>query len=97
MVTGDNKETARAIALNCGIITKEQAENCVWEGREFRELVVREDESLNQKKLEEIAPKILVMARCSPTDKYNLVKGLIAAKQIVAVTGTVGFEFVPGS
>ena len=33
------------------------------------------------------APKLRVLARCSPSDKYNLVKGLIRAGEVVAVTG----------
>ena len=34
MVTGDNKVTARAIALNCGITT-EDSDRIVMEGAEF--------------------------------------------------------------
>ena len=38
MVTGDNKVTARAIALNCGITT-EDPDRIVMEGAEFIERV----------------------------------------------------------
>jgi len=38
-------------------------------------------------KLSKIWPKLRVIGRCSPTDKYNLVRGLIHAGQVVAVTG----------
>ena len=35
MVTGDNKDTARAIALQCGIIEKDDPNALVLEGPEF--------------------------------------------------------------
>lgn len=35
MVTGDNKETARAIAIQCGIITEGDEKALVMEGPEF--------------------------------------------------------------
>lgn len=35
MVTGDNKSTAKAIALECGIITKGNEKSLVMEGVEF--------------------------------------------------------------
>lgn len=38
MVTGDNKITARAIAINCGITT-EDSDRLVLEGAEFIERV----------------------------------------------------------
>lgn len=87
MVTGDNMITARAIAINCGIITDEHDPDAVMEGPDFRRRVVNPDGSLNYDEINKIAPKLRVMGRCSPTDKYNLVKGLIKAGEIVAVTG----------
>lgn len=35
MVTGDNKFTARAIALECGIIEKQDSQALVMDGQEF--------------------------------------------------------------
>eukprot|EP00730_Choanoeca_flexa_P001794 TRINITY_DN10785_c0_g1_i2.p1 TRINITY_DN10785_c0_g1~~TRINITY_DN10785_c0_g1_i2.p1 ORF type:complete len:1367 (+),score=394.58 TRINITY_DN10785_c0_g1_i2:109-4209(+) len=86
MVTGDNMITARAIAINCGIISEGDG-YVVMEGPDFRRQVVRPDGSLDYDKLNEIAPKLRVMGRCSPTDKFNLVRGLIKAGEVVAVTG----------
>ena len=45
-----------------------------------------------QSKIDEIWPQLRVLARSSPEDKYNLVKGIIDSKlsktrEIVAVTG----------
>ena len=47
---------------------------------------------VSQKKFDEIWPKLRVLARSSPQDKYTLVKGIIDSKlnptrEIVAVTG----------
>jgi len=47
---------------------------------------------VRQQQLDEIWPKLRVMARSSPQDKYVLVKGIIDSKcnanrEVVAVTG----------
>jgi len=47
---------------------------------------------ISQKLLDQVWPDLRVLARSSPTDKYNLVKGIIDSKlssnrEVVAVTG----------
>ncbi|KAJ3704608.1 hypothetical protein LUZ61_008313 [Rhynchospora tenuis] len=80
MVTGDNIQTAKAIAFECGILdTREATEPVVIEGRVFRALSEAERES--------IADKISVMGRSSPNDKLLLVQALKKKGHVVAVTG----------
>ncbi|KAJ9141294.1 hypothetical protein P3X46_031842 [Hevea brasiliensis] len=81
MVTGDNPQTARAIALECGILSsKEEAvEPILIEGKVFREY--------SDEEKEKIAEKILVMGRSAPNDKLLLVQALRKRGHVVAVTG----------
>uniref|UniRef100_M8B293 Calcium-transporting ATPase n=1 Tax=Aegilops tauschii TaxID=37682 RepID=M8B293_AEGTA len=80
MVTGDNLQTARAIALECGILTDPNvSEPTIIEGKTFREL--------SDLEREEVADKISVMGRSSPNDKLLLVKALRNRGHVVAVTG----------
>ncbi|KKY28672.1 putative p-type calcium atpase [Phaeomoniella chlamydospora] len=76
MVTGDNLTTAKAIALECGIFTKG---GVAMEGPAFRKL------SKNQ--MNQIIPRLQVLARSSPQDKEILVKHLKKLGETVAVTG----------
>ncbi len=65
MVTGDNVETAKAIAAECGIYT---AGGSVMEGPEFRKLTPAQ--------LDARLPTLQVLARSSPEDKLLLVSRL---------------------
>jgi P-type Ca2+ transporter type 2C len=76
MVTGDNVTTAQAIATECGIITDGAV---VMEGPAFRQL---SDNEMN-----EVLPKLRVLARSSPEDKRILVSRLKQLGETVAVTG----------
>lgn len=76
MVTGDNMQTARAIATECKIYTEG---GIVMEGPEFRKL--------SEAEMDEVLPRLQVLARSSPEDKRILVTRLKSMGQIVAVTG----------
>lgn len=76
MVTGDNVLTAKAIAAECGIYT---TGGLVMEGPKFRQL--------SQAQMDEVIPRLQVLARSSPEDKRILVRRLKELGETVAVTG----------
>uniref|UniRef100_A0A1A8QH98 Calcium-transporting ATPase n=2 Tax=Nothobranchius TaxID=28779 RepID=A0A1A8QH98_9TELE len=91
MVTGDNINTARAIAIKCGIIHPGEDFLCI-DGKEFNRRIRNEKGEVEQERIDKVWPKLRVLARSSPTDKHTLVKGIIDStmvdqRQVVAVTG----------
>ncbi|KAH7137229.1 hypothetical protein B0J13DRAFT_597030 [Dactylonectria estremocensis] len=78
MVTGDNIQTAKAIASECGIFRPDEG-GIAMEGPDFRRLPI-----------DELKKKVLhlqVLARSSPEDKRILVRTLKDLGETVAVTG----------
>ena len=99
MVTGDNLETAMAIAKDAGIIsnnTKRSRFTCMT-GDAFRkhfgglkkEYIGGEEKEViaNVHAFREIIKELRVLARSTPMDKYILVTGLRNEGSVVAVTG----------
>lgn len=78
MITGDSKETASAIAYECGII-KNSA----------REVILSRDEldKMTDEELAEILPRLRVVARALPQDKTRLVRVSQAKNLVVGMTG----------
>ncbi|MGQ9721043.1 MAG: cation-translocating P-type ATPase [Candidatus Jordarchaeum sp.] len=76
MITGDHRETARAIAEEVGIITKKEL---ILEGREL--------DKISDEQFEKIVESVRVFARTEPRHKLRIVKALKARGQIVAMTG----------
>ena len=85
MVTGDNINTARSIATSCGILRPgddfialvsvrssfSTPRIChLQEGKEFNARIRGDDGEVSQAKLDMIWPKLRVLARAQPTDKY---------------------------
>lgn len=91
MVTGDNINTARSIATKCGIL-KPGDDFLILEGKDFNSRIRDSNGEVQQHLLDKVWPRLRVLARSSPTDKYILVKGIIDSKdsanrEVVAVTG----------
>ena len=97
MITGDNMETAKAIARRAGILTDESKRFSCMEGFEFRQMCgglkkIRPGEEnemdlIKMNIFRMICSELRVLARSSPEDKYLLVSGLKCDGNIVAVTG----------
>ncbi|KAJ3414637.1 plasma membrane calcium [Chytridiales sp. JEL 0842] len=77
MVTGDNLATAKSIAKLAGLLTS--ADDIVMDGPTFR--------NLTQESMDQVLPKLRVLARSSPMDKQILVNNLKRLGETVAVTG----------
>lgn len=104
MLTGDNYVTASAIAAQCGILPAQApasasaprsgtalllGESCaVMEGEEFRARVLAPDGAVKRDAFLELWPRLKVLARCTPADKYTMVTAARAfTTDVVAVTG----------
>ncbi|XP_044480622.1 calcium-transporting ATPase 12, plasma membrane-type-like [Mangifera indica] len=79
MVTGDNLHTARAIAIECGILESNFNNEAIVEGVNFRNYSSEERMARSS--------EIKVMARSSPFDKLLMVQTLKQKGDVVAVTG----------
>ncbi len=78
MITGDSKETASAIAAECGILNK-RAGHTVVTSDELRKMTDEE--------IKIILPKIRVVARALPQDKTRLVRLAGESNLVVGMTG----------
>jgi len=88
MVTGDNLDTARAIAIQSGILdANDRNKFACMEGKDFREYCGglksltdengRVKDSIgNKNRFKEVQAQLKVLARSTPDDKYMLVTGL---------------------
>ncbi len=79
MITGDNKETAVAIAKDIGLLDKEFNENAVYTSEELS--------SMNDDEIKKNLKMMRVVARAMPTDKSRLVK---IAQEMGLVAGMTG-------
>jgi Ca2+ transporting ATPase len=83
MVTGDNIDTAVAIAKGCGILRDNDLDsngqprhNTAMTGPDFRKRVLLPNGKIDQAEFDVIWPHLRVLARSSPQDKFVLVSGL---------------------
>ncbi len=76
MITGDNLETARAIARDIGLLDND----ATW-------MTSEEFNALTDDQVKAALPNLRVLARAKPLDKYRLVKLLQEQEHVVAMTG----------
>ncbi len=79
MITGDNPDTAEAIAKECGIISSRTQRNVILTGKML--------EKLTDEQLKELLPNTAVIARALPSDKSRLVR---VAQEMGCVVGMTG-------
>jgi len=84
MVTGDNVETARAIGYEIGLVDRRDApinthDGVIMTSQHFNEL--------NDEALKQVLPRLRILARARPLDKFRMVKLLQDLGEVVAVTG----------
>mmetsp|Transcript_7833 Transcript_7833/g.7308 ORF Transcript_7833/g.7308 Transcript_7833/m.7308 type:complete len:524 (-) Transcript_7833:50-1621(-) len=99
MISGDNIETAKAMAKKAGILQNDDDsyDKVCMLGEEFRELIggvskyvdaqgTEKYEIGNKKNFKEVAQRLKVLARSTPEDKFSLIVGLKELGASVAVT-----------
>ena len=78
MMTGDSKDTAVAIAKDCGLL-QSRASNLVLTSNELA--------AMSDREISEILPELRVVARALPTDKSRLVRLAQANGLVTGMTG----------
>ncbi|KAG4079523.1 hypothetical protein HA402_005220 [Bradysia odoriphaga] len=81
MISGDDIETAKAVAIKCGIMETD-GENVAMDAAEINRRTRDKNGVINT-----LYPNLRVIARASPIDKYNLIDGFKRNGEIVAMVG----------
>lgn len=79
MITGDNIDTAIAIGRQIGLLGEKEGRDNVYTDLDIGDF--------SEKQFSELAKKVKILARVSPTTKMRLVKELQASGHTVAMTG----------
>ncbi|KAM0246533.1 hypothetical protein ACHAP5_004657 [Fusarium lateritium] len=86
MLTGDHPETARAIALEVGILPSRMAD-LPSDVAKVMVMAASEFDKLSDEQIDELPLLPLVVARCAPQTKVRMIEALHRRKAFVAMTG----------
>lgn len=89
MLTGDHAATARAIALQVGILPR-QVNTMSKEAVDAMVMTAAQFDRLSDEQVDELPMLPLVIARCAPHTKVRMVEALHRRKAFVAMTGDGG-------
>jgi Ca2+-transporting ATPase len=79
MLTGDHPETARAIAMQVGIINSSSPASAIMTAAQF--------DALTEEQIDALPDLPLVIARCSPDTKVRMIKAGARRGRFLAMTG----------
>lgn len=86
MLTGDHPETARAIALEVGILPSKMSQT-PSDVAKTMVMAASEFDKLTDEQIDELPLLPLVVARCAPQTKVRMIDALHRRKRFVAMTG----------
>lgn len=86
MLTGDHPETARAIALEVGILPQRMSEIAADVSKTMV-MAASDFDKLTDQQIDELPLLPLVVARCAPQTKVRMIEALHRRKCFVAMTG----------
>src|SRR5207302_9172486 len=90
MITGDNVETARAIGYDIGLVDRRDEAIDAPDALDAPVATILTSKRFNQLSDDELKkhlPKLRILARARPLDKFRMVKALQELGEVVAVTG----------
>ncbi|KAK7409628.1 hypothetical protein QQX98_008224 [Neonectria punicea] len=88
MLTGDHPETARAIAIDVGILSSpEQTRLLPADVAETMMMAAHDFDALTESQIDDLPELPLVVARCAPSTKVRMIDALHRRQRYVAMTG----------
>ncbi|KAH8729776.1 hypothetical protein BGZ61DRAFT_504555 [Ilyonectria robusta] len=88
MLTGDHPETARAIAVDVGILpSPEKARLLPADVAETMMMAAHDFDALTESQIDDLPELPLVVARCAPSTKVRMIEALHRRRRFVAMTG----------
>ncbi|PIA95713.1 Calcium-transporting ATPase 3 [Cercospora beticola] len=88
MLTGDHPETARAIAIEVGILpSKKRMDNLPKDVAQSLVMTASAFDKLSEEEIDALPQLPLVVARCAPSTKVRMIEALHRRKKFAAMTG----------